>query len=347
MKIKNKVVYVYDIEVFPNCFHASVKKAGDTERYHFEISERKNQLDELNDFFTNTTDKFICGYNCIHYDNPIINFIINNYTFFKSLSYIQICQEIYNLSNTIITSENSLSWSKWKYGTKFETLDLLTMLFSKNLRVGLKEMQVTMKFRNVQEYNGDFSKPIKKEDIDEMIKYNDNDVDSTEELLFKCTEEIKLRLGIEQEYGIDALSKDGVTIGMEILKVKYLEKTGKTWKDIENLRSPCDTVDLEKIILPIVKFELPELQKLLGILKNQHKISPGRNGFKYNFLLDGVEVNVGVGGIHTRNDPEIIIPTENEVLLDSDVALAYSGASKTAQIAGTSLEINLPKRNND
>lgn len=30
------------------------------------------------------------------------------------------------------------------------------MLYSQKLRVGLKEMQVTMQFRNVQEYEGDF-----------------------------------------------------------------------------------------------------------------------------------------------------------------------------------------------
>nr|DAE20112.1 MAG TPA: hypothetical protein [CrAss-like virus sp. ctYsL76] len=30
------------------------------------------------------------------------------------------------------------------------------MLYSQKLRVGLKEMEVTMQFRNVQEYDGDF-----------------------------------------------------------------------------------------------------------------------------------------------------------------------------------------------
>ena len=30
------------------------------------------------------------------------------------------------------------------------------MLYSQKLRVGLKEMQVTMQFHNVQEYEGDF-----------------------------------------------------------------------------------------------------------------------------------------------------------------------------------------------
>lgn len=76
----------------------------------------------------------------------------------SKLSYIEICRSLFNLSNTIIKSidSNFSSWSKWKYRIYFETLDLLTMLYSQKLRVGLKEMQVTMQFRCVQEYEGDF-----------------------------------------------------------------------------------------------------------------------------------------------------------------------------------------------
>lgn len=61
-----------------------------------------------------------------------------------------------------------------------------------------------------------------------MIKYNINDVDSTEELLNRCKKDIELRLAIEDEYGVKVLNKDGVNIGMKIIAQKYLEKTGQT-----------------------------------------------------------------------------------------------------------------------
>ena len=147
MRIKGKEVYVYDIEVFPNCFHCSIKNVKSKERLHYEISSRKNDLLKLVSFFTNAVkDKCIVGYNCIHYDNPIINFIIARYSVFKEWNYIQICDSIYSLSDLIIKSETSAPWKKWKYATKFMTIDLLTMLFSEKSRVGLKELEVTMKF---------------------------------------------------------------------------------------------------------------------------------------------------------------------------------------------------------
>lgn len=102
------------------------------------------------------------------------------------------------------------------------------MLFSSKLRVGLKELQVTMEYPNVREYEGDFQNYVPKSDFDSVIAYNFNDVESTEELLYKLEKAIQLRIAIEKEYGVNVLSMDGVSIGKEILKTKYLQDTGKT-----------------------------------------------------------------------------------------------------------------------
>jgi hypothetical protein len=196
------------------------------------------------------------------------------------------------------------------------------MLFSQKLRVGLKEMQVTMQYHNVQEYEGDFNAWLPDDEIDNMLKYNLNDVESTEELLYRCKEQIDLRIGIQKEFGVDVLSKDGMSIGTEILKVKYLEKSGKSWYDIKDLRSPCDIIDLNEVIFPFIHYDTPLLQNILEEMKQQ-KVSPGRKGYEKHFLLDNVEVSIGVGGIHTKNTPEKIIPREDEYLLDSDVNSLY------------------------
>lgn len=102
------------------------------------------------------------------------------------------------------------------------------MLYSQKLRVGLKEMQVTMQFHNVQEYSGNFEDFLPSSEIPKMAEYNKNDVDSTTELLNRCKKDIDLRLAIEDEYGVKVLNKDGVNIGMQIIAHKYLEKTGQT-----------------------------------------------------------------------------------------------------------------------
>lgn len=321
MLIKDKIVLVFDIEIFINCFHCCIKNTETKELLLYECSHRKNNISDLISLFDNSEYMF-CGYNNIHYDNPIINMLRKYREQIKNLDYIRICNNLFQLSNIIINEDDIEKWKEFKYATDYATVDLLTMLFSDKLRVGLKEMQVTMKFKNVQEYNNeDFNKPISDEDIPEMIKYNINDVESTETLLYLCKKEIELRLNIEKEFGINVLSKDGMSIGTEILKINYLKKTGKKWYDIKELRSPCEIIDLNEVIFPFIKYDTPILNELLYEMKQQ-KVSPGRNGYKKRFLLGNIEVTVGVGGIHTKNNPEIIIPKEDELLLDSDVALA-------------------------
>jgi hypothetical protein len=341
MIIRGKIVYVYDIEVFQNIFHCSVKNTETNDIYKFEISERKNQLRDLVKFFKQV-DKYItwgdyyttninipanvifCGYNNLHYDNPIINYIIEYEDKLMQYNIPTICSSIFNLSKTITTSseDNIDAWKHWKYQIWFDTFDILTMLYSNKLRVGLKEIQVTMQYPNVQEFVCDWTKPLPLEDFDSMIDYNINDIESTSELLNRCKKDVDLRIAIEDEYGVRVLSKDGVNIGMKILTQKYLEKTGLTWWDIKDLRSPMSVIPLKDVILPFIKYDSPILQRVLEDMKNQI-VSPGRKGYENKFVFNNLRYSVGVGGIHSVNSPEIIIPRDDEMLIDIDVASLY------------------------
>lgn len=341
MIIRGKIVYVYDIEVFQNIFHCSVKNTETNNIYKFEISERKNQLRELVKFFKQV-DKYItwgdyyttninipanvifCGYNNLHYDNPIINYIIEYEDKLMQYNIPTICSSIFNLSKAITTSseDNIDAWKHWKYQIWFDTFDILTMLYSNKLRVGLKEIQVTMQYPNVQEFVCDWTKPLPLEDFDSMIDYNINDIESTSELLNRCKKDVDLRIAIEDEYGVRVLSKDGVNIGMKILTQKYLEKTGLTWQDIKDLRSPMSVIPLKDVILPFIKYDSPILQRVLDDMKNQI-VSPGRKGYENKFVFNNLRYSVGVGGIHSVNSPEIIIPRDDEMLIDIDVASLY------------------------
>lgn len=322
MIIKGKTVVVFDIEIFYNVFSCTVYNTQTEVSKVYEISQRRNDLQELIALFKNR-DYVFCGYNNHHYDDIIIKLILRDANILISFTYDKICKGLYKYSKTIINDdEKPASYKELKYAKYFDSFDLLTMLFSEKLRVGLKEMQVTMQYPNVQEFEGDFDSSLQNNQIDSMLKYNLNDVMSTNELLNRCKSAIDLRLSIEDEYGVDVLSKDGMSIGTEILKIKYLQKTHKSWYEIKDLRTPCDEIDLSKVIFDVVEFKTPVLKELLKELKQQ-KVSASRKGYEKHFLLGNLEITVGVGGIHSKNEPEIIIPKDDELLLDDDVASLY------------------------
>lgn len=327
MIIRNSVVIVYDIEIFPNVFHCTCKDTETNKLYFFEISNRKNQLTELVDFFffKNIGDKMFCGYNNKHYDDVIINYLIDFYYKMDSLSYLKICNSLFNLSSTIVTSEegDTSKFKRWKYAKYFYSMDLLTMLFSSKLRVGLKEMQVTMHYKNVEEYSGDFSKFLPDSEIDNMIEYNINDVESTTELLNRLKDDVQLRLFIEKEYGIDALSMDSVKFGETLLLKKYCEETRLSEQYVKTLRSPMDYIPLKDVILPFISYKNPKLQDVLKDMKSQIVYSKERKSYEKKFVLSNVRYSVGVGGIHSLHTPRIFVPSDNEYIGHSDVASMY------------------------
>ena len=328
MWIRNRVVVVYDIEIFPNCFHCCCKDTETNQLYKFEISERKNQLEDLVGFFLSEGQlnmRMFCGYNNHHYDDVIINYIIDYYNKLTGLPYWRICQSLFNMSQTIVEDEEGSreKLKRWKYAHYFKSMDLLTMMFSQKLRVGLKTMQATMHYRNVYEYEGDFNEPIPSTEIDNMIEYNINDVESTEELLNRLKDQIDLRLFIEKEHGIDCLSMDSVKMAETFLLEEYSKKSGIPKNVIKEMRSPMDYIPLKDVILPFIKYKNPKLQDVLEDMKKQVVYSKERKGYEKRFVLSNVVYSVGVGGIHSIHTPQIFHPKDNEHIGHADVTSMY------------------------
>lgn len=324
MKIKGKTCIVFDIEVLKNVFTCTCKNTDTKQITVFELSPRRVDIQELVTFFYE--DYYFVGYNNIHYDNPILNYIIMLYRehYFDRYSTRELTESVFRMSQLVIDKNSDFDlWKEYKYARNFLSIDLLTMLYSKALRVSLKEMQVTMQYKNVEEFVVDWHQDLPEKDIDRLISYNINDVESTEELLYRCKDLLELRIETEKDFGLPCLSLDRVNLGDRLLQLKVMEKTGLNKKQLENMKSPADYVDLEKVIFPWIKFESPILQKKLTDMKNQHNVSPGRKGYINTFIFGEMKVTIGVGGIHGDNGTCIIKPNEDELLLDSDVNSLY------------------------
>jgi hypothetical protein len=324
MKIKGKTCVVFDIEVLKNVFTCTCKNTDTKQITVFELSPRRVDIQGLVTFFYE--DYYFVGYNNIHYDNPILNYIIMLYRehYFDRYSTRELTESVFRMSQLVIDKNSDFDlWKEYKYARNFLSIDLLTMLYSKALRVSLKEMQVTMQYKNVEEFVVDWHQDLPEKDIDRLISYNINDVESTEELLYRCKDLLELRIETEKDFGLPCLSLDRVNLGDRLLQLKVMEKTGLNKKQLENMKSPANYVDLEKVIFPWIKFESPILQKKLTDMKNQHNVSPGRKGYINTFMFGEMKVTIGVGGIHGDNGTCIIKPNEDELLLDSDVNSLY------------------------
>ena len=330
MKIKERPVALYDIEVFPNCFHCLVSDSESHKKYKFEISNRKNQLEELIDFFYfKRVEHIMCGYNNHHYDDIVINYMIFFRNTMKRFDYLKICNSLYYLSKAIIESEKTENIDKikqYKYANYFYSFDLMTMLYSAAKQKSLKEVEILLGMDNVQEFEAGFDQRLLDSEIDDMIKYNENDVDATELLLNTVKDEVDLRLEVEKEWGFDALSMSNIRIGEEIL----LRKSNLKGVALEEAKSKIRRVakiENKDIILPFIQYSNPKLKEVLLDVKNATcypcKSDKKQKNYEKKFVLSNTCYSIGEGGIHTINEPRIFKPTADQYIGHSDVTSMY------------------------
>jgi len=323
MIIHDKTVIIYDIESFPNFFCCTCKNTETQSIRTFEISLRQSDILELSNYFSKK-ELLFCGYNNKHYDDVVINYIIMYAEKMIQFPKLRITDSIFNLSQYII-KEDIDKYKRFKYANLFESMDLLTMMFSSKLRVGLKEMQLTMHYDNVLEYEGDFNDYVQPEDYSKIIEYNINDVESTTCLFNKLVDkgEIDLRLFIEEEYGFNALSMDSVKFGETILAKKVCEELHIDKRQLEKMRSPMDMIPLKDVILPFIKYKNPKFQQVLEDMKEQIVSSKERKSYENKFVVSNLQYSIGIGGIHSINKPRIYVPKEDEYIGHLDVASMY------------------------
>ena len=330
MKIKERPVALYDIEVFPNCFHCLVSDSESHKKYKFEISNRKNQLEELIDFFYfKRVEHIMCGYNNHHYDDIVINYMIFFRNTMKRFDYLKICNSLYYLSKAIIESEKTENIDKikqYKYANYFYSFDLMTMLYSAAKQKSLKEVEILLGMDNVQEFEAGFDQRLLDSEIDDMIKYNENDVDATELLLNTVKDEVDLRLEVEKEWGFDALSMSNIRIGEEIL-LRQSNLKGAALEEAKSKIRRVAKIENKDIILPFIQYSNPKLKEVLLDVKNATcypcKSDKKQKNYEKKFVLSNTCYSIGEGGIHTINEPRIFKPTDDQYIGHSDVTSMY------------------------
>lgn len=327
-----KKLAVFDIEVLYNCFVVHVRVVGG-ESMTFEISERRNEYSQFVKFFSEAPYVFV-GYNCIHYDTPIVNALILNQKRFEDSHYISVTKFAKELGDTIIDkAQTNRSWTKYKYSNIFAQIDLMTMMASKRLRVSLKSLQVTMCYKNVKEFKIDWNKPIKTGQIDDLIHYCKNDTGSTEYLLKLLKDEIAFRIAVQKEYGIECLSKDGVGIGVDIF-TKYICQELDIYhhRELFNYVDIDNEIHIKDLILPKIKFKTKKFQALLDWynsivvdLTKYEELSDKQKEELYQFTVtyNNLSHAYGFGGMHSKNLPKIVESCDRFFLSDMDVESYY------------------------
>ncbi|GIU69788.1 MAG: hypothetical protein KatS3mg002_1024 [Candidatus Woesearchaeota archaeon] len=313
----DKKDYCYDVEVFKNflCF-TFVNIEDENEIYTFSISWQYgiDQKDELIDFIENKVNHLI-GYNNLFYDREILYEVI---TYNKSKD---INLHIYNFSQNIISNNRNVLFSPNRK-LAWKDIDLMRIPAFDKLGISLKAVSVSLKWHKIQDLPLPYDKPIKKEEIETIIQYNINDVLITRELYKKLYPQIELRIKLSELFNVDLLNASDSKIGNVILE-DYYKKQEPDFNIHKKTNKDVKFFWLSECISDKVKFKTEKLNNLLLKLRETILVKENKYKYKEKITFAGITYELGIGGLHSEDNPAKFVSSENYKIIDADVTSYY------------------------
>lgn len=340
------MIKVYDIETFSNCFTYTDYDIKTKEINTFVISSFRDDQVEFRQYLDSIKKAGMVGFNNIFFDWPVTNYIWNS---------LQVTgEQIYAFAQSIIQDSERKSVPQ-----TIQQLDLflLNHYDNKARSTSLKALEVALGWDDVQDMPYHHTEKIDKNKLEFVINYNKNDVLFTAKFFEMCGEKIALRKQINKKYKLHVLNKSDVVIG-ETIFLKYLsQEMDMSIGDLKQIRGKKTDVVINDIIFDYVKFDTPELNGLLSLMRDTKssaqflknfiesidtskntnelydkfkknnidvkKTAQQKKSFSFSVYYGGVRLDYGVGGIHGCVIPGVYSATDTHEILDIDVKSYY------------------------
>lgn len=274
--------WVFDIETYPNCFTFATMYSNGKGMRAFEISDRKNEVEELLDFFRKVKGaghRFV-GFNNNNFDYPVIHHILQKarkvHGTEKKLKVT--AKELYDVAMKLINSSKEN-----KFGSAIKEKDVIIPqvdLFkvhhfdNKARATSLKMLEYNMRSNDIEDLPFPVGMTLNDEQKDILIKYNKHDVSETLKFYWYSFENLKLRKDLTEQFGFDCTNFNDTKIGKELF-IRTLEKEApgccytKTEFGREVRQTKRDKIVIKECLFPYIKFDRPEFQAVHKWFQNQ------------------------------------------------------------------------------
>lgn len=338
---ERKIIYYYDLEVFPNFFSALFISEDFADEFVFYKFEKQNDMGALIQFISQP-NLLLVGFNSVGYDDIILKWLIKHPRLTN--------KQIYNLSKKIIETKNRADLPKELKDCMWQdplwlSADMMALL-RMNLNVpGLKHCAIHLEHGRLQDLPKSPHEPVTKEEIQEILSYNRNDVIITGRLWQNpdIQEAIYMRYHLGEQYNVNLISADDSRIANVILEHEYgIPTTRQTRREVIHGRS---------LIPPTLKFVTPEMLKVKQTIEKltlievttkkgtyTHLTYPKRRRFEYIFDFNGVSYTMAKGGLHSNDEARILCSDDKVIYRDADVASYYPWLRQVYELAPLHLD---------
>lgn len=270
-----KTDFVYDLEVFPNIFTACFVYANGKGLRVFEISDRKNETEQLLDFLRKVKSGGyrLVAFNNINFDYPIIHYMLEKarkaFKESKSVSYT--AKELYKVGMDLILTQKDD-----RFGKSIKAQDviipqvdlyLVNHYDNRSKSTSLKTLEFNMRSRNIEDLPFPVGSTLNDEQKDILIHYNKHDVLETLKFYHYCYDALKLREELTEQFGFDCTNFNDTKIGKQLfINTLEKEKPGICYTVTERGRkmkqTKRDSVIVSECLVPYLNFNRSEFKAL-------------------------------------------------------------------------------------
>ena len=306
------ITYIYDLEVFDNLFLVGYRKVDDEEVKFFQLGLGVNELPEILKFFKSYKTWFV-GYNNHYFDDTLMTFIFSMVKKWQGLVPESITTQIHKKSQLIIASD-----SRRRDAPPFKSFDLMRI---GNIFKSLKMVGINLKWPKIQEIPFHIHHQVKPNELEEVLLYCANDVNSTMAMFEKLRAEINMRSATSAAYNVSVMNEADSGMANRLLNKLYAEKTGQPQYSFYKLGTERGTMALSDIIHPGISYKSKSMQKFLRELRE--KTVGFESTLKERVRIGDSVYDIAKGGLHSANPPVIVESSNEYVIIDADVESYY------------------------
>ena len=326
--------YAFDIETFPNfwsCTYLDIDDPDMISCFSICIDAGINELEKMKEFLDSGISMLV-GYNNLSYDSPILEFVYN-------YSGTNINADVYDLSQKIISRERGEMYSSQK-NYLWPQMDLMKIMAFDKLGISLKQCAINLNWKKIQDLPLPYNHTVQKDEIEKILKYNINDVLITFELYKSLLDKIELRESLSKLYEVNLLNASDSKMANILLEKFYTEQSGLELSDIKYLRTRREFLWLKECISPRIYFKTKKLNELKSEISQTLVVAENNFAYKKKLSFGGNNYELGVGGLHSDDDPMRFIADDSTIIRDCDVASYYPNIIITNNIIPSHLDNN-------
>jgi len=350
----NPLDRIYDIESYVNVTTLAAKHPLTGDRWLFELSNRRDDRQALFQWLSvlRSTRCRMVGFNNVSFDYPVIHWLLAHPTA-SPLEINRFVQSIIDIPHD--QRFNHIIWDRDRY---VEQVDLFKIHHFDNVAraTSLKVIEFNRRSHTIKDLPFPPGSYLTDSQIDELIIYNQHDVDETEGFYFDSLPAIRFREELSEKYGRNFLNDNDTKIGKQyfIMRLEEAAPGACYTTDAAGNRVPRqtkrDSIDLGSVIFPWISFKRPEFQAVhqwlaaqtitetkgvfvdipvvqLGPLAQYSNVLTKRTGWSgvenLNCVVNGFQFDFGTGGIHGSVTNRVVRSDDQYVIRDIDVTSYY------------------------